>query len=158
MKSMIFGLLPRWLSLLVAEGGDAGIDSLEDSGPRIHKYPEIAILHYLPRWASSPSYFQHPPSLPPFPALPRILVVILIFQIPNLGTGLCYEMHKKTADFSVADTDATVTTDHDVAYEASEKAAHTQSKPTEQDPPTPKEDLCAWLQVVGAFSLNLNTW
>lgn len=67
-------------------------------------------------------------------------------------------MRKERADFPVADTDATVTTDHDVAYETSEKAAQTQRKPTEQDPPAPKEDLFAWLQVVGAFFLNLNTW
>lgn len=31
-------------------------------------------------------------------------------------------------------------------------------EPKQQDPPAPKEDFFAWMQVVGAFALNLNTW
>ncbi|KAI3396300.1 hypothetical protein diail_12322 [Diaporthe ilicicola] len=33
-----------------------------------------------------------------------------------------------------------------------------QSEPKQQDPSPPNEGLFAWLQVVGAFALNLNTW
>lgn len=32
-----------------------------------------------------------------------------------------------------------------------------QAEAKQQDPP-PKEDFFAWMQVVGAFALNLNTW
>lgn len=39
-----------------------------------------------------------------------------------------------------------------------DSSAQAQVEPKQQDPPPPKEDFFAWLQVVGAFALNLNTW
>lgn len=36
--------------------------------------------------------------------------------------------------------------------------AQAQAEPKQQDPSATKEDFFAWMQVVGAFALNLNTW
>lgn len=57
------------------------------------------------------------------------------------------------------DLDKTASPGADNSSQSLENGAptHAAPEPTADDSP-PKEDVFAWMQVVGAFCLNLNTW
>lgn len=71
----------------------------------------------------------------------------------KMSSGLSKGVHEGGTDTGFPQSSK----DGDIITEKGGPAA-TQSEPERHEVSAQKEDLFAWLQVIGAFALNLNTW